>query len=147
MTSVFRFSPCCIILACLLPAAAPAQSQPADFCREADSLRIQSVDFQGLASTSPGVARRELRNRVGERFSCERWEAEQARLEDLDIFADVSLRTAVKDSQVALTYVVRELPPYLPFVALAKTEQDGLSLGPALASVNFLGQGIRAEFI
>ncbi|MDB5049941.1 MAG: hypothetical protein JWO30_3012 [Fibrobacteres bacterium] len=91
---------------------------------------------------------RELRNRIGERFTCANWQAEQARLEDLDIFAEVSLQTApAKDSGVVLTYAFRELPPYIPFVAVSKTEQDGLSLGPALASLNFLGQGVRAEFI
>ncbi len=116
-------------------------------CREAESLRVQSLDLQGLRTTQPEVVARELRNKVGEPFTCAKWESEQARLEDLDIFAQVSLRTQVKDSQAILTYVFRELPPYIPFVAVSKTEQDGLSLGPALASLNFLGQGIRAEFI
>jgi outer membrane protein assembly factor BamA len=121
------------------------------------------VEFEGLKTTRKEVVQRELRNRVGGPFSCDSWTAEQARLEDLDIFADVRLRVtpkaapkgapedsssgAGKDSGVVLTYVFRELPPYIPFVAVSKTEQDGLSLGPALASLNFLGQGIRAEFI
>ena len=127
--------------------AAPARAEPEAFCREADSLRIRSQDFEGLGTTQPAVLQRELNNKVGEPFTCGKWEAEKSRLEDLDIFAEVSLRTVIADSQVALTYVARELPPYIPFVALSKTDQDGLSLGPALASVNFLGQGIRAEFI
>ncbi len=110
-------------------------------------MRIVSQEFEGLGTTRSDVVRRELRNHVGELFSCAKWEAERNRLEDLDIFADVRLQTVRKDSGVVLTYVFRELPPYIPFVAVAKTEQDGLSLGPALASLNFLGQGIRAEFI
>ncbi|HKP95662.1 MAG TPA: BamA/TamA family outer membrane protein [Fibrobacteria bacterium] len=133
------------ILACLLPAAIP--SRAADSCREADSLRILSREFQGLGTTREDVVRRELRNRIGEPFTCAKWEAERAKLEDLDIFAEVSLQTGIREGGVALTYAFRELPPYLPFVAVSKTEQDGLSLGPALASLNFLGQGIRAEFI
>jgi outer membrane protein assembly factor BamA len=112
-----------------------------------DSLRVLAQEFEGLRTTRKEVVQRELRNRVGERFSCARWESERDRLEDLDIFADVRLRAVAKDSAVILTYVFRELPPYIPFLAVAKTEQDGLSLGPALASLNFLGQGIRAEFI
>jgi outer membrane protein assembly factor BamA len=111
------------------------------------SLPIRSLVFNGLRTTREDVVRRELRNRVGESFSCAKWESEKARLEDLDIFGHVDLETSVKDSGVILAYVFRELPPYIPFVAVSKTEQDGLSLGPALASLNFLGQGIRAEFI
>src|SRR5439155_126143 len=81
------------------------------------------------------------------RFTCAKWALERDRLEDLDIFGDIALDAAVQDSQVNLTFTFRELPPYIPFIAVSKTEQDGLSLGPALASLNFLGQGIRAEFI
>ena len=115
--------------------------------------------LQGLKTTRKEVVQRELRHQVGQPFSCDSWIAEQSRLEDLDIFADVRLRVvpkeasidssggSVKNSEVELTYVFRELPPYIPFLAVSKTEQDGLSVGPALASLNFLGQGIRAEFI
>jgi outer membrane protein assembly factor BamA len=150
--AAFRYTSHCVRIAGIgLALAVRLHSQPiapaADGCGEADSLRIQAQEFAGLRTTRPEVVRRELRNRPGERFSCAKWEAEQARLEDLDIFAEVSLRTQVKDSQVVLTYAFRELPPYLPFIAVSKTEQDGLSLGPALASLNFLGQGVRAEFI
>lgn len=136
-----------------LPAAAGVV-QAEDSCPQGDSLAILSREFEGLGTTRPEVVSRELGNREGGTFTCAKWENEQARLEDLDIFAEVSLRTEIrkaassgKDSGVVLTYVFRELPPYIPFVAVSKTEQDGLSLGPALASLNFLGQGIRAEFI
>ncbi|MDB5103824.1 MAG: hypothetical protein JWP91_1513 [Fibrobacteres bacterium] len=105
------------------------------------------MEFEGLGTTRREVVQRELRNKVGVPFECGKWEAEQAGLEDLDIFAEVRLRAEEKDSGVILTYAFRELPPYIPFVAVSKTDQDGLSLGPALASLNFLGQGIRAEFI
>jgi hypothetical protein len=126
---------------------ATAESAATEACVYGDSLPIAAQEFAGLRTTRKEVVQRELRNRVGERFSCARWESERNRLEDLDIFADVRLRAVAKDSAVILTYVFRELPPYIPFLAVAKTEQDGLSLGPALASLNFLGQGIRAEFI
>jgi len=105
------------------------------------------MDFQGLRTTSKEVVTRELQNQIGAYFSCSKWEKERERLQDLDIFADVELRPVVRDSQITLTYIFHELPPYIPFIAVAKTEQDGLSLGPSLASLNFLGQGIRAEFI
>jgi len=154
----FSLSPARLLMAlafaCVLPASAdpepgagPVDPGPEGACREAEGRLVTFQDFQGLRTTDAEVVTRELRNHPGERFTCAKWERERIRLEDLDIFSEVGLETAVRDSQVALTYRFRELPPYIPFVALAKTDQDGLSLGPALASLNFLGQGIRAEFI
>lgn len=128
-------------------AAAFAQPAPDGACREAEGRRVTFQDFQGLRTTAAEVVVRELRNHPGDRFTCAKWEEERARLEDLDIFSEVGLETAVRDSQVAVTYRFRELPPYIPYIAVSKTDQDGLSLGPALASLNFLGQGVRAEFI
>ncbi len=137
-----------------LPALAPffilpalAAPDPDAVCREAEGRYVTFQDFQGLRTTDAAVVSRELHNHPGDRFTCEKWERERTRLEDLDIFSEVSLEAAVRDSQAALTYRFRELPPYIPFLAVSKTDQDGLSLGPALASLNFLGQGIRAEFI
>lgn len=136
-----------------------AQPDSSGGCNQEGSPRVAALELQGLKTTRSEVVLRELRNRVGQPFSCDAWIAEQSRLEDLDIFADVRLRVVPKEvpgdasggppekSEVELTYVFRELPPYIPFVAVSKTEQDGLSIGPALASLNFLGQGIRAEFI
>ena len=122
-------------------------AQVPDFCPVTDSLLVISQDFQGLKTTAQAVVNRELKNKIGDPFTCRKWEAERERLQDLDIFADIELQAVVKDSQVVLHYSFHELPPYIPFVAVSKTDQDGLSLGPALASLNFLGQGIRAEFI
>ena len=123
--------------------AAPAKTG----CSEAEGHKVTFQDFQGLRTTNAEVVARELRNHPGDVFTCAKWESERAKLEDLDIFSEVNLETEARDNQVALTYRFKELPPYLPFVAVAKTDQDGISAGPALASLNFLGQGIRAEFI
>lgn len=149
---ILRRAATAILFAVSLGAAQLDSSGP---CGQGPSPKVAAVEFEGLKTTRKEVVLREMRNRVGQPFSCNSWTAEQTRLEDLDIFADVRLRISPKDpasasgkdSEVVLTYVFRELPPYIPFVAVSKTDQDGLSLGPALASLNFLGQGIRAEFI
>src|SRR6185436_4059263 len=108
---------------------------------------IQSLELEGLKTTHREVVLRELLNKPGEPFSCEAWNREKTRLEDLDVFAEVRLQADTAGGKTALVYSFRELPPYLPFVAMNKTEQDGLSIGPALASLNFLGWDIRSEFI
>jgi len=140
----------------LVTLAKTTAATPSDFCNDSDSIRVLSQTFFGLQTTRPEVVKRELKNSVGEIFSCKKWEEERQSLLDLDIFADVEIRQAPTDStanqasqanQANLEYHFRELPPYIPFVAIAKTEQDGFSIGPALASLNFLGQGTRSEFI
>jgi outer membrane protein assembly factor BamA len=133
--------------AAILLLAAAARASTPEACDDSDSLRVLSQDFSGIRTTRPEVAQRELRNRQGETFSCAKWRVEQAGLEDLDIFSEVALKTEKKDGGIALTYVFCELPPYIPFIAVSITDQDGLSAGPAMAALNFLGLGIRAEFI
>ncbi len=46
---------------------------------------------------------------------------------------------------VSLVYQVRELPPYLPYVTVAKTDRDGFSAGPGLAALNLFGTGAHME--
>ncbi|HLP40653.1 MAG TPA: BamA/TamA family outer membrane protein [Fibrobacteria bacterium] len=138
-----------------LPVAAPAFASPTfagDVCPLPDSVRVDSIVFEGLRTTRGFVVRRELRHRPGVPFSCEDWRIEKARLEDLDIFAEIRLRAepagdSAGSGPVRLVYVFKELPAYVPFVAVSKTEQDGLSAGPAIASLNLLGRDIRLEII
>lgn len=110
-------------------------------CPASDSLIVRALRFEGLKATRETIVRRELEQVPGSAFSCAVWERERIRLEDLDIFAEVRLRAASD----TLVYTFRELPPYIPFVSAILTEQDGFSMGPALASLNFLGRDIRLE--
>jgi outer membrane protein assembly factor BamA len=135
------------LLAVATLSAAPSLADSEASCPDAEGLRVTFQDFQGLLGTDADVVVRELRNHPGDRFTCAKWEKERSALADLDIFSEIRLEAAVRDSQVALTYHFRELPPYIPFIAVTKTDQDGLSLGPALASLNFLGTGIHFELI
>lgn len=112
-------------------------------CGVSDSLPIRSISFEGLNTTREHIVQRELGHRPGMAFSCAEWELERTRLEDLDIFSEIRIKT----ESGRLTYLFRELPPYIPFVTVAVTDQDGFSAGPGLASLNFLGYDIRTEAI
>ena len=118
-----------------------------DACRLPRLDSIGEIRLEGLKTTRTRVVMRELSHKQGGRFACAEWMKEKTRLEDLDIFSEVRLRMDSAGGHFALVYEFRELPPYIPFVAMSKTEQDGLSLGPALASLNLLGWDIRSEFI
>lgn len=132
-------------LAAAFALASAAQTSPG--CADFPADTVRSVELEGLRTTHRQVVLRELLNAPGAPFDCDKWRREKIRLEDLDVFADVRLRADTTGGKTTLVYSFRELPPYIPFVAAAKTEQDGLSLGPALTSLNFLGWDIRSEFI
>jgi len=114
-------------------------------CLEHQTQKISSLVFDGLKTTKPFVVERELLHKLGQKFACDNWLTEKKKLESLDIFASVDLQ--IKDSQdaVKLVYIFDELPPFLPFVGGKKTDQDGLILGPAIASFNLAGRDIRVE--
>jgi outer membrane protein assembly factor BamA len=106
-----------------------------------DGTVVQSIQLEGLKHTNARVVNRELVNRVGEPFSAEKFEAEKHRLQDLDLFTEVS----VACDGGALTYSFKEIFRWIPAPAGKKTDRDGLMLGLALANLNVLGEDIRAE--
>ena len=48
--------------------------------------------FRGLAHTKPAVVKRTLSLKVGEPFTCEKWQRDHAALIDLDLFASIEAR-------------------------------------------------------
>jgi outer membrane protein assembly factor BamA len=113
--------------------AAPAECQ--------DGVAVSSIDFDGLKHTNPRVVERELLNRSGEPFSQEKFEAEKRRLQDLDLFTEIS----VSCESTKLTYHFKEIFRWIPAPAGKKTDRDGLMLGAALANLNVAGEDIRVE--
>ncbi len=114
-------------------------------CEKFESAIVSGIRYQGLLHTRPAVVDREMRHREGSHFNCLEWEQEKKRLQGLDIFADIALYFQDNDGAVDLEYRFKEVPAYIPFVTVKKTDQDGFSAGPALASLNFLGQAIRLQ--
>jgi len=114
-------------------------------CPAPEGSQVTSIELKGLQTTRPVVVNLALENHIGGFFACAKWEEERNRLRDLDIFSEVSLEAEVQGDSAALVYRFRELPPYIPFVTASQTDQDGFSIGPALASLNFLGTGKRVE--
>jgi outer membrane protein assembly factor BamA len=123
----------------------------------ADGTVISSVRFEGLEHTNPRVVQRELLNKAGEAFSTEKFETEKRRLQDLDLFTDITVEcSSGLDSSGALhpqndvgatrlTYRFQEIFRWIPAPAGKKTDRDGLMIGLALANLNVLGEDIRAE--
>ncbi len=116
-------------------------------CRSLDSLKILTITLDSLHHTHAHVVTRELIHQVGNKFLCADWQREKTRLEDLDIFAEITLHPIRLDSGIDLHYEFHELPSYIPFGTVNKTDQNGWSIGPALAALNFWGEAIRLDFM
>lgn len=123
----------------LAEVASPDSLKAASEC--ADGATIAQLSFDGLKHTKSRVVERELLNRVGEPFSQEKFEAEKRRLQDLDLFTEIS----VSCEGTKLTYHFKEIFRWIPAPAGKKTDRDGLMLGLALANINVAGEDIRAE--
>ena len=119
----------------------------------ADGTVISSISFEGLEHTKPRVVERELLNKVGEPFSAEKFETEKLRLQDLDLFTEITIPctsaapqpTNLEPRASSLTYSFKEIFRWIPSPAGKETDRDGLMLGLALANLNVLGEDIRAE--
>jgi outer membrane protein assembly factor BamA len=63
-------------------------------------------------------------------------------LDKLGIFSDVRIEAAPGDSGVVLDVKVKETLRYIPTISLAISDENGISIGGGLKSVNLLGSGI-----
>lgn len=115
----------------------------------ADGAAIASIDYEGLVHTNPRVVDRELLNKVGEPYSAASFAAEKLRLQDLDLFTEVSVScepiSATPKSGQKLHYHFKEIFRWIPSPAGKKTDRDGLMIGLALANLNVSGEDVRAE--
>lgn len=131
-------------------------------CEYYDSFIIESINITGLKKTSDIVIKRELKHKVGEKFSCKNWQEEKLAFQGLDLFSEVDLliKYDVLDSlasdslnntenngkkTIKLTYDFSEMFSWMIFPAGKTSDQDGIMLGLSLFTLNFLGQDIRLE--
>ena len=114
----------------------------------ADGVVVSSIEFKGLEHTKPRVVERELLNKVGEPYSSEKFKAEKLRLQDLDLFTEITVACAPSSLEPRtsnLVYSFKEIFRWIHSPAGKETDRDGLMLGLALANLNVLGEDIRAE--
>ena len=121
-----------------------------------DGAKIAFIEIEGLEHTKLHVVKRELTHKVGSVFSQKTFEAEKLRLQDLDLFTEItvtcepsapgdSLSSPVSRLSSKLTYHFKEIFRWIPSPDSKTTDRDGLMLGLALANLNVLGEDIRAE--
>ena len=112
-----------------------------------EGLKIVSIRYNGLEHTNAHVVERELQHKVGGIFSSKVFDSEKLRLQDLDLFTDVSIicEPATESGSMGLVYQFKEIFRWIPAPAGKTTDRDGLMVGLALANLNVAGEDIRAE--
>ena len=109
--------------------------------------KINRIEHLGLDKTRKETVECRIKNREGCEYSEELWEEEKATLMDLDIFADVQVRIEKCEEGTNLLYCYKELPSYIVYPAMKRTDQDGLMVGPGVTFMNIAGLGIHEEII
>jgi outer membrane protein assembly factor BamA len=111
------------------------------------SEAIYNIRHEGLGRTNQQLVGYYLIHRTGSIFTDEHWLAEKNALMDLDIFASVKYDTIEDENGILLTYKFRELPSFIIYPGMKRTDQDGLLIGPGISFLNLFGFGIRQEFL
>ena len=111
---------------------------------------VSAVELVGNEVTRDEVIRREIHARAGEPLDPEAVGQDIQRLDNLSIFAQVLVTAEPEGEGVRLTYRLKEMPAWIPWLGFSYTEQDGFSIGPKLSALNLQGQaisvGARAYF-
>jgi outer membrane protein insertion porin family len=111
--------------------------------RELDGRTVVAIDLAGNSITKDHIIRREIGMQVGDPFSSELRVRSLVNLESLGIFSTVTIEpTPAGLDEVSLLVTVKEMPWIIPYVAFKITDSDGLSIGPALSSLNLIGRDI-----
>ena len=108
----------------------------------AEGKIIKEIRFKGLKRTREYIVTRELLSAVGEPFFQKNRDQEIQRLERLDIFSDLSIKTEIERDEVILTYEFVETFANVPSISLKISDENGLSAGGGVKTPNLKGKGI-----
>jgi len=103
---------------------------------------VTAIDLDGNKVTKDWVVRREMETKVGQPLVLDTVAEDLQRLENLSVFAQVRVEGSADGEGVRLTLRIREMPPVIPFVGMAYTEENGFSVGPGVSALNLAGRQI-----
>jgi outer membrane protein insertion porin family len=133
------------LLLALLPALASAQLDLGDLVNNEGQI-VEAVELDGRNVTREHVVTREIHTKVGEPLDIDTVVADVNRLQNLQIFSEIRVEVEPgTGDRVRLRFIFREMPSWIPLLALTYTEQDGFSIGPGIASLNLTGRDIEVS--
>ena len=108
-------------------------------------LIIEAIVYKGLVHTKQVVVERTVSFRIGEPFSCEKWQRDHAALIDLDLFASIEVEFITGDEPNTLELSFTELAQQILFPTFKSSDINGLMLGGGGSFLNLFGMDIRAD--
>lgn len=158
MRAVWAVRPLLTALVALLAASAAAGAQadvrPRAVLRDTSRFgigslagrRVAEVKLTGYRATKEHVITREIRTKAGDSLSVDVLRYDVARLENLGIFSEVDVQAdAVGDDSVRVEFLLKEMPTWFPVVSYSYTEENGVSIGAGISSVNLTGRDLSVS--
>jgi outer membrane protein insertion porin family len=125
----------------LSPVPAPAE-ELRDALSPFAGRTVTAIALDGLRVTREFVARREIRTTVGQPLRVDVVAADVQRLDNLSVFAEITVVAEGDGDGVRLTFRFKEMPSWIAWVGYSYTDLDGFSGGPKLSALNFAGRAI-----
>jgi outer membrane protein assembly factor BamA len=117
------------------------------FAQSADLLEgvvVREIRVTGLRKLAPDVVEQHLATRVGEPFHRATLARDRRRLDELRLFTEVIVEPRLENQGVVLDVAVSETLRVLPVVVVRVTDENGVSAGPGLRTINLLGHAAQA---
>jgi outer membrane protein assembly factor BamA len=132
----------CILTSVLIGTVLQASEQAPGQQSALYGKTIREIRIVGARHTRHDVIRRELKSKVGEPFLESVVIQDHRSLDRLGIFAEVRIYGEESDGGVVMTVEVKETLRFLPMVSLNISDENGISAGAGLKSVNLAGKAV-----
>jgi outer membrane protein assembly factor BamA len=125
-------------------AAGSALAQPDP---SVEGRTILAIRMSGLDRVKASVVLAQMESAAGQSYHQSTADRDVVRLERLGVFAVIALTPVTVDAGVRLDVTVTETPRIAGGVALAVTDENGISLGPALKMTSLAGRPVDVGVI
>jgi len=133
----------CIILSAIPGAVRAGRGAAApDSLKALEGLTVEEIRIDGAKHTKHRLVKGAMTSREGEPFSAANVDKDYEGLDKLGVFSQTHIKAIPGDSGVVLELDVKETFRYLPVITGEISDENGISLGGGLKSVNLLGSGI-----
>ena len=106
---------------------------------------VREIRVEGAGYTREWFIKAAMASQVGQPYTTESARKDYKFLGRLGIFTSVAFHTEPVPDGVVLIASVQEVTPYIPSLSIGLTQENGLEIGPAFSSPNFLGFGGRVS--
>jgi outer membrane protein assembly factor BamA len=130
--------------ACLLLAFAVASAET-ELERAIAGRLVEEIHIRGLQRTKRETVLRQLSTKTGEPYRAGATGRDQQLLDRLMIFSFIEVAPREENGGVVVDVAVTEIFPYSAYPSISSTQENGLSLGPAVAGFNLFGQAVRGD--